>query len=298
MNNGIIRYPRVPRDAVRLFCSLLVPLVGVAAAFADLTLHTERSSRFDLEVIGRLAGVPEGQTRFIRWADMRALRTKRLTLTNEFVKGEQQVTALFLQDLWTALPKGEKADTLLAACTDGYASIYRESLFASHQPFFVLEINGGGPESWPPEGFAFNPGPYVISVSAAVAPAVSALLDAGHKRPWGVAKIEVANYDELTRPIFTGRWGALSARAKEGREIWINSCASCHRGPGRMFGGTRSDRPFEVLAAHAGYNQAYFKSYVREPQKVMPGATMEAHPHYTDAQLAALIAFITAEPER
>jgi hypothetical protein len=27
----------------------------------------------------------------------------------------------------------------------------------------------------------------------------------------------------------------------------------------------------------------------------MPGATMEAHPHYTDEQLAAIIAFIAAE---
>ena len=35
--------------------------------------------------------------------------------------------------------------------------------------------------------------------------------------------------------------------------------------------------------------------FVRDPQKTMPGAKMEAHPHYTDTQLEALMAFITAE---
>lgn len=296
MNDGPVRSPRVPRVAVRWFCSVLFPLLGVATSCADLTLHPEPSSRFDLEVTGRLAGVPAGQSRYIRWADLRALPTKTLTLSGEFVPGAQQVTALFVRDFWAQLPKTDGADTLLAACTDGYASIYREDFFAGHQPFFVLEINGRGPESWPPEGLTFNPGPYVITLSAALAPAVATLLDANHKRPWGVAKVEVANYAERTRPVYSGRWGHLSARAIEGREIWLNSCASCHRGPEQMFGGTKSDRPFEVIAAHAAFNQAYFKIYVREPKKAMPGATMEPHPHYTDAQLEALIAFITAAP--
>jgi cytochrome c2 len=49
------------------------------------------------------------------------------------------------------------------------------------------------------------------------------------------------------------------------------------------------------LAAHAAFNQAYFRKYVREPRSVMPGAKMEAHPHYTDTQLDELIAFITAD---
>eukprot|EP01034_Spumella_vulgaris_P006802 gene6802-8675_t len=50
------------------------------------------------------------------------------------------------------------------------------------------------------------------------------------------------------------------------------------------------------LFDHAAYNAAYFKKYVRAPKTAMPGATMEAHPHYTDEQLAELIAFIVAEP--
>ena len=213
------------------------------------------------------------------------------------MKGEQEVTALWLADLWAALPRTDAADVLLVTCTDGYASVYRPDFIKTYRPILVLEINGEGPEKWPPPGLKFNPGPYVITVAKEIVPAVATLLDAGHKKPWGTAKIEVANFAERYHDAFNGRWAQLSARAQAGREIWINSCASCHRGPGSTFGGTKSDRPFEVLAAHAGYSAEYFKKYVREPKSVMPGAKMEAHPHYSDGQLAEIIAFIVAEPK-
>ena len=260
-------------------------------------LHRERSTPHDLEVKGRLVGVPAGEARFLRWAELRALPTAKLKLDGEFVKGEQEVTVVWLKDLWAALPRAEEANALLAICSDGYTAVYRRKFIEDYRPFIVLEINGDGPDKWPPKGLNFNPGPYVITVAKEVVPAVATMPDAGHKRPWGVATVEVANFEERYHDAFSGKRAALSARAQEGREIWIDSCASCHHGPGTIFGGTKSDRPFEVLAAHAGYNKAYFKKYVRDPKSVMPGATMEAHPHYTDAQLDALMAFIVAEPK-
>lgn len=262
---------------------------------AALELHEARSSPYDLAVTGRLTGVPQGETRYIKWADLRALPTTTLTLTGEFVPGEQEVTALYLSDLWAALPRVAGSDTLFATCGDGYTSIYRLDFIATYRPFLVLEINGAGPEKWPPPGLKFNPAPYVISISNKLVPAVAALLDAGHKRPWAVSTIEVANFAERELDAYTGKWAQLSSAAQAGRDIWINSCASCHRGPGAMFGGTKSDRPFQVLAAHAGFNREYFKKYVRNPQAMMAGAKMEAHPHYTDEQLNDLIAFITAD---
>jgi cytochrome c2 len=273
---------------------LLALLVAQAAA-GELALHREKSSPYDLALTGRLAGVPAGEKRFVSWAALRALPAAKLRLVGEFVPGEQEVTVVFLSDLWAALPRGAGADTLLATCDDGYASIYRLPFISDYRPFLVLEINGQGPEKWPPAGLTFNPGPYVISISPGMVPAVATLLDAGHKKPWGVTTLELANFAERDRDSFSGRWAALSPRAVTGRQIWINSCASCHRGPGTTFGGAKSDRPFEVLAAHAGYNADYFKKYVRAPTSMMAGAKMEAHPHYTDAQLEALIAFITAE---
>ncbi|HRE07081.1 MAG TPA: cytochrome c [Opitutaceae bacterium] len=276
----------------------LAVLLGLAgpSVQAGLPLLTERSSPHDLAVTGRIEGAPPGSTRYVRWSDLRALPTHKLVLEGEFVAGEQTMTVVYLSDVWKALPRGRGADTVLATCTDGYASVYTEAFVAEYRPFVILEINGTGPESWPPPGINYNPGPYVIFVSTKVAASVAGILDVGHKRPWGVSKIELANYEERYAAIHQGRWSKLSPRAAQGRQIWINSCASCHQGPGGIFGGTKSDRPFEVLAAHAGYNQAYFRRYVRDPQGVVSGAKMEAHPHYSDAQLDALIAFITAEP--
>ena len=260
-----------------------------------LELHKERAAPTDLGVTGKLQGVPAGETRYVRWSELRALPTTKVKLDGEFVPGEQEVTAVWLADLWAALPKADGADVLLATCTDGYASIYRPDFIKTYRPILILEINGNGPEKWPPPGMKFNPGPYVITVSKAIVPAVSEILDVGHKRPWGVTTIEIGTYAERYAGAMTGKWAGLSARAEAGRETWVNSCASCHVGPDKIFGGTKGGRPFEVLAAHATYNAEYFKKYVRAPKSVNPGATMEAHPHYTDAQLAELIAFISAE---
>jgi cytochrome c2 len=279
----------------RLFvCLLLVALL--APASRALELHPNRQSPTDLAIAGLLAGVPADQTRFLRWADLAKLPSSKLKLTGEFVPGEQEVTVVFLTELWKALPLAPGADALLATCTDGYASVYRDAFIASHRPFLILTINGQGPEKWPPPGLHFNPGPYVISVSADVAPAVASLIDAGHKKPWGVSALRVARYTEAFAGFYTAPRTALSDRALAGRELWIHSCTSCHAGPPATFGGTKSDRAFDVLAAHARFNPTYFKNYIRDPKGFAPSAKMEPHPHYTDAQLDTLIAFLVAEP--
>ena len=270
-------------------------LAGAGSAVSVLELHRERSGPFDLAVRGRLSGVPAGETRWLHRAALAALPATRLILTGEFVPGEQEVTVVFLDDLWRALPRDAGADTLLATCKDGYAAVYPEADFAALRPFLVLEIDGHGPEHWPPPGLKFNPGPYVVSVSERLAPAVARLLDPDHKRPWGVDAIEVAAFAERFRPVFAGAWATLSPRAQAGRTIWLNSCANCHPGPDGMFGGGKSGRPWEVVVAHARWNADYFRDYVRKPKGVNACAKMEAHPHYTDAHLAALIAFLGAE---
>jgi len=264
-------------------------------ASEPLELHRTRFSDTDLAVSGLVAGIGTGETRYVRWADLRAQPTHRLKLAAEFFPGEQEVTVIFLDELRRALPVAVQADTVLARCADGYASIYRDNFVAECRPFLVLEINGLGPEKWPPPGLQFNPAPYVISVSAAIAPPVARLLDPGHKKPWGVTSIEFARLGDIFHDTYTGRWANLSARASAGREIWINSCASCHPGPGAALGGTKSGQPFRVLEVLARYDADFFKTYVRRPKSVNPMAQMEAHPHYSDAQLDELVAFVSAE---
>lgn len=273
----------------------VIAAVLSSVASAALPLHKEASSPFDLKVSGMLQGVPKGEVRYVQWKELKALPHHTISVTGEFVPGEQTITYVWLSDLWKALPMLAGADTVLATCSDGYASVYRDRFIQEYKPFVVLEINGKGPDTWPPEGLKFNPGPYVISISEAIVPKVHGLLDAGHKKPWGVNAIEVVRYDQRFSVFLEGRWSALSPRAVEGRELWVNSCFSCHQAPGATLGGWKSGRPFEVVSAHAGYNRDYFMRFVRDPQKTMPGAKMEAHPHYTDTQLEALMAFITAE---
>jgi hypothetical protein len=274
----------------------LALLAAASSAAAGLELHRERGSPSDLAVTGLLTGVPASELRYVRWAELRALPTRHLRLRDEFFPGDQEVTVVFLDELWRALPRGPGTDLLLARCSDGYAAVYRRDFIDRYQPFLILEIDGRGPADWPPPGLKFNPGPYAISVSPAIEPAVATLLDANHKRPWGVVTLELARYGERFHDAYDGAWARLSSRGAAGREIWINSCASCHAGPGRTFGGEKSGQAFPALAALAKAQPDFFRAYVRHPQAMLPAAKMEGHPRYTDSQLDALIAFITAEP--
>jgi len=274
---------------------LALSWLALVPTLAAIELYTERVSPQDLEIRGKLAGVPAGESRFVRWSELRSLPTSTLTMPRAFGLDAPQLTILFLSDLWIALPHSSTADTLLAVCQDGYASVYPRDFITAYRPFLVLEINGLGPADWPPPGVKHDFGPYVISIATEVVPAVAQLLDGAHKRPWGAVTLELATFAERFADAYRGKWAELSPQAVTGRVLWINSCASCHRGPGQMFGGTKSDRPFEALAALAIRDAGYFRQYVRDPKSKMPGAAMEPHPHYTDEQLAALIAFITAE---
>jgi cytochrome c2 len=268
-------------------------LAGAGPARA-LELHAERASAYDLAVTGMLAGVPAGEVRYASWSDLRGLPTSKLRVNGEFVAGPQELTVVFLDDLWKALPVAPGADSFLATCADGYASVFTSVFISRYRPFLVLEINGKGPKDWPPPGLEFNPGPFAITVSADLVPAVANYRDVEHKKPWGVTTLEVASYSVRYRAIYSGKWAGLSAQAQDGREIWVNSCASCHQGPSGVFGGTKAGRPFEVIAAYAGYDRAFFVKYVRDPKSLVPCAKMEPHPNYTDNELANLIAFITS----
>jgi cytochrome c2 len=278
----------------RAAAALLWLLMGFVPARA-LDLHAARSSPLDLALTGRIPGIAAGGTRYARWADLRALPTTRLSIDGEFVPGPQVLTVVFLADLWKALSPGPGADTLLATCSDGYTSVFTTGFIARYQPFLVLEINGRGPADWPPAGLKFNPGPYVITVSAGLVPGVAGYPDVEHKKPWGVTTLEAASYADRYRGAYSGKWASLSPAAEKGRETWINSCASCHRGPEGTFGGTKADPPFQVVAAFARYDRGFFMKYVRDPKSLVPSAKMEPHPRYTDAELSDLIEFITAD---
>ncbi len=277
--------------------ALALLLLAAAPPSVALELHGERSSPYDLALTGRLAGVRDGETRYARWSDLRGLPTTRITADGEFMKGPQVLTIVFLSDLWKALPTDRGADSVLATCSDGYLSVYTSAFISDYRPFIVLEINGRGPKDWPPPGLAFDPGPYAILVSADVVPAAARYPGVQHKKPWGVKALEVASYADRFRGIYSGRWASPSPEAASGREIWVNSCASCHTGPAGVAGGAKAGRPFQVVAAYAAFDRAFFVKYVSDPKSLMPCSKMEPHPGYSDRDLSNLIRFITADQE-
>lgn len=280
----------IPKFIAAAYCAFM--LTRAMSAQTGLTLHLVKDSPQDLAISGKIKGLPPGETRYIRWSQLRALPSRELVMTDQVMQGKHTLVIVMLDDVLRAIPVAAEADALIATCNDGYASIYSSEFVAQYKPFFVLEINGRKPDQWPPEGMTFNPGPYVISIADEVAPGSGQLLDAGHKRPWGVDALEIIAYNERFAPIYTGALKTPASLAHEGRNIWINSCFSCHQVIPSNLGGIKAGRPIQVVAAQAAFNPDYFKKYVREPQKVNPSAKMEPHPHYTDAQLDALIAFL------
>jgi hypothetical protein len=273
-----------------------IALSGTPVAGSAVTLHPERASPFDLTVTGALEGVPAGTKRYVRYEDLQALPTTKLHISDEFMRGDQEVTVVFLADLWKAMPTLPDADCLLATCSDQYASVFRRDFVAAYRPFLVIEINGAGPDKWSGSGLVADPGPYAISVSAALVPAAGRFLSIEHKKPWGVIALEFASYAEKFGDAYAGPWANLSPRAATGREMWINACACCHPGPGRTYSGTKSHQAFGIVAAIAKGDAALFRKYVRHPTSVIPSAKMEEHPYFTDEQLNAIIAFVSAEP--
>ncbi len=276
----------------RLLLLALLPLVSWAAPRPPLPLSATASTPFDLQV----SGVQGAPTAWVRWQDLRQLPTQTITVADEFVPGPQKVTIVLLADLLAALPLRPDGNTLLASCTDGYAAVFSQDFIQRFHPFLVLEIDGRGPESWPPPGLTYNPGPYVVSVSPTLAPDLPTHPDMSHKRPWGVNHLQWVVADQALSSLSQGPWADLSPRAIAGRTLWIESCFSCHTGPGDQIGGTKSARPFEVLRALALYNEPYVRTYIRSPKALNAQAKMTPHPHYTDPELDALLAFLRAEP--
>jgi cytochrome c2 len=276
--------------------------IGVGAtalsASTELTLHSARNSPQDLAVTGKLRGVPAGETRYVRWVDLRNLPAREMVMSDQLMPGKQTVLLIMLNEVLRALPTALDADGIIATCTDGYASIYTETFIGRYKPFLILELNGIKAEQWPPAGMAYNPGPYVIGVADEVVAGVGQLMDVGHKRPWGVNALEIVNYRERFRSLYGGNLQSASNEVNEGREIWINSCFSCHNIPNEKLGGVKGSRPIQIIAAQAIYNKDYFRTYVREPKKANPAATMEPHPHYSDEQLEALTAFLKQMTEQ
>ena len=281
--------------AVRAVLGAAGILLAAAASRAGvLPVAPGRGGPFDLNLSGSIEGLPAGGWGHLRRADLLALPATTLAVRDELGPRIQTVRAIFLSDLLARLPLRRGADLVLAECSDGYLSVYPLAFIRAYRPFLIVSVGGRGPADWPALGVPAGAGPYVIDVSTELVPAAARLRDLGHKQPWGVVALRVTTVADAFGALYRGRWAGLGAAAADGRDIWINSCASCHFGPDGATGGSKAGRPFAVVAAFAAAAPDFLRQYVRDPQSLMPGAKMEPHPYYSRRDLDDLIAFLTA----
>jgi hypothetical protein len=283
--------PAARRRALALPLLFLSALSGRAGT---LTLLPGPGAAHDLPISGLLAGPPAGTPLHVARADLATLPTTDVDVTGDFGTKAKVAKVVLFEDLMQALPLAPGADLILADCKDGYMGVYPVAFIHRYHPFLILQLDGIGPEGWPPPGLQYDPGPFVAYVSEKLAPGVGTFRDVEHKKPWGVTDLRVTSLAAAFGGFYRDRWADAPPLVTQGREIWIHSCASCHPGPAGVTGGTKSGMPFAVLVAVAGSNPKFLMQYVRDPKSLVPTAKMEPHPHYSDAELGQLIAFLTA----
>jgi hypothetical protein len=268
-------------------------VAGYAAAPQKLALQTQRTSPQDLEITGDMPGIPAGQSRFVRYADLAGLKQVSYTVKDDpNFDGPVQLSGVPLDELIVALGLSGGQQQLVAAIgTDGFDGNYTAAYRSAHQPFLVLTIGGKPPTQWPkgPEGENYSP--YMVS-HPYFKPGIRILAHVEvAQTPTGVTKLHF--YDQATilealKPPASG--GSASV---DGYHIVLNSCLRCHSNG--EIGGSKSIFGWPQLALIAKGNPVAFGKYIIQPNRVNPEATMPPNPKYDAATVAALTAYFQAE---
>ena len=252
-------------------------------------LHAERISRGDLEVGGELAGVPPGETRYVRYEDLLRLPQQTYSVTGDSnFRGKTEISGVSLSVLAEAL--GNSADMIVAVCYDHYRTNYPKDYIAAHHPVLVLGINGQDRDHWPTTAESNESmAPYVIS-HPEFKPAFKVLSHEDEPQiPYGVVRIEFRREAEVYGAIRPpGTWRTDSPVGM-GFVIARQDCFRCHNMGAE--GGTMAGRSWLQLADLADKDPRRFRSIVRDPAAVTPGAKMPGQPGYDDATLDALAAY-------
>jgi mono/diheme cytochrome c family protein len=257
-----------------------------------ITLNVTRSSPFDLEVAGDLAGIAHGSARYITRENLRALPQVSYTVSDDAnFKGPTKVSRVLLEVLAKYVGANPKSDMVVAICSDRYRSNYPASYITEHHPLLVLQINGRPPSAWPrdSEYHGFDMGPYLISHEKFV-PSFRVLSHSDEPQiPWGVVRIEFRDEVKTFSAIAPMGSQASSPQVQDGFRIAKQNCFRCHNNGSE--GGLKAGRPWEVLSVWASASPEYFAGYVRNPRQKNPKAQMPSNPNYDDATVQALTAY-------
>ena len=260
---------------------------GLAAAAQRIALHRARTSASDLEIGGELAGVPKGQTRFVRYAELLTLPLETYTVGDDTNFGRTvRITGVALEKLPRWLGATPGARMVIAVCDDAYAAHYPAAYLKAHHPLLVLRVNGKDPAHWPVGVDGVPMGPYMVS-HAHYTPSFRVLSHEDEAQvPWGVVRLDFRREQEVYAPIEPR---VRTLLVEQGYTIARQSCFRCHSRAGE--GGLKSSRSWGVVARRAQNDPAWFDAYVRNPKKINAATQMAASPQYDDATLRALRAY-------
>ena len=284
-----------PLAALGLLLGAAASLSIHAAGPQRLPLQTQRSSPQDLEITGDLPGLANGQSRFVRYADLAALPQVNYTVKDDpDFDSPVQLSGVSLDTLLAALnlPPGKK-QLLAAIGADGYEGHYTTEHRVQHHPFLVLKMDGKEPTQWHhgPNGEVFAP--YFVTYPQfkplfhiMAQPDVPQL-------PTGVDKLVL--YDETAALASIRPPANAPASAQQAYRIIAVNCLRCHS-TGKI-GGTKSPFGWPQMALIAQGNSSAFGKYLVQPNRVNPEATMPPNPEFDAATVAAITAYFKSQPQ-
>ena len=264
-----------------------------------LSLNAARHSPSDLEVGGKLRGLPPGTTRYAPLSALLALPQVAYTVTDDpMFAGLTKISGVPLEELARLLGAAPESEIVVAICDDKYRGYYPRAYVTAHHPLLVLRVNGQLPPRWPKDPETHGSiEPYLIS-HPKFTPSFKILSHTDQAQiPWGVVRIEFRDEKAV--------WGAIAPRGSRaqdpavqgGYRIAQQNCLRCHNMGGE--GGEKAARPWLVLAAWASASPEYFSAYVRDPKKKNRHAEMPGNPSYDGATIQALreyfATFLSAE---
>ncbi|MGB9068752.1 MAG: hypothetical protein WCC21_09280 [Candidatus Acidiferrales bacterium] len=274
---------------MRIITCVLILLSAFGAAGGNAAvdtlrskLHAARTLPSDLEVSGDLAGVPRGETRYVRQEDLLAA-SHPMTISPDDgnFKDTTKVRAIFLEDLARELGI-PSTDMLIADCKDKYQAHYTRQYVAQYHPALITELNGAPLRASQDDDY----GPYMIAHVNFKMAAESRALDEEPQIPWGVVRLQFRDEDATLSSI-KPRIANLDKAV--GYEVAEENCLRCHNAGD--VGGLKSGVNWTVLGALAANSPDFFATYVRDPKSKNRNTRMAASPEYDDPTMAALIAY-------
>ena len=272
-----------------------------ASSMADaVKLLKHRASDSDLEIAGDLTGLHPRTVRYIPREEL--LKLPQVTYAGSGdanFAGKAEIAGVLLSELTKAIVGTNAEQMVVAICVDQYHAHYTPDYIRAHHPILVLKINGKPPAEWPKNAVVTGAsmGPYLISHENFVPRFKVRSHDDEPQIPWGVVRLEFRSQQTVLGAIEPRGPRAKDANVQDGFVIAQQNCFRCHDNAGE--GGTKSGRPWPVLAAWAAASPQRFAAYVRNPQSVNPKSQMEPSPQYDDATVQALVDYFkTFMPER